>query len=594
MDFLNNWHRTNMCGEFAESQIGSEVFAMGWVGKFRNLGNLIFIDLKDRTGLIQIAIDDTVSEELFVKAKAIKLESVLAIRGTIRSRGTNINKTLSTGSIEILASELKILSIADTTPFVISDDVNVGEALRLKYRYLDLRRPYLQKILLMRDKITKATRDYMSNNAFVEVETPFLGKSTPEGARDYLVPSRIHTGAFYALPQSPQLYKQLLMISGIDRYYQIARCFRDEDLRANRQPEFSQIDMEMSFVENAEDVMNMAEGLIKHIFKETLGIEFDDKFRKMSYQEAYNKYGSDKPYTHFGLEIVDLADIFVNTEFVMLQGMTENGNAIKGINCKGLANEMTRKEIDGLTEYARGCGAKGLAYAIFKEDGTISSSFINKVSEEEKIALINKLGIQKGDVAIIMADKRKIALDTMGNLRVMIAEKHDLINNNMYDILWITEFPLFEYSEEEGRYVAMHHPFTSPMNEDIELLTKGDLANARAKAYDLVINGQEAGGGSIRIYRDDVQQNMFELLGLSKEDIDNKFGYFVEAFKYGTPPHGGLAFGLDRLVMLITKTNSIKDVIAFPKVQNASCLMSQAPNVVDDKQLKELHLLIKE
>lgn len=594
MDFLNNWHRTNMCGEFTESQIGSEVFAMGWVGKFRNLGNLIFIDLKDRTGLIQIAIDDTVSEELFVKAKAIKLESVLAIRGTIRSRGTNINKTLSTGSIEILASELKILSIADTTPFVISDDVNVGEALRLKYRYLDLRRPYLQKILLMRDKITKATRDYMSSNAFVEVETPFLGKSTPEGARDYLVPSRIHTGAFYALPQSPQLYKQLLMISGIDRYYQIARCFRDEDLRANRQPEFSQIDMEMSFVENAEDVMNMAEGLIKHIFKETLGIEFAEKFRKMSYKEAYNKYGSDKPYTHFGLEIVDLADIFANTEFVMLQGMTENGNAIKGINCKGLANEMTRKEIDGLTEYARGCGAKGLAYAIFKEDGTISSSFINKVSEEEKIALINKLGIQKGDVAIIMADKRKIALDTMGNLRVMIAEKHNLINNNMYDILWITEFPLFEYSEEEGRYVAMHHPFTSPMNEDIELLTKGDLANARAKAYDLVINGQEAGGGSIRIYRDDVQQNMFELLGLSKEDIDNKFGYFVEAFKYGTPPHGGLAFGLDRLVMLITKTNSIKDVIAFPKVQNASCLMSQAPNVVDDKQLKELHLLIKE
>lgn len=594
MDFLNNWHRTNMCGEFAESQIGSEVFAMGWVGKFRNLGNLIFIDLKDRTGLIQIAIDDTVSEELFVKAKAIKLESVLAIRGTIRSRGTNINKTLSTGSIEILASELKILSIADTTPFVISDDVNVGEALRLKYRYLDLRRPYLQKILLMRDKITKATRDYMSNNAFVEVETPFLGKSTPEGARDYLVPSRIHTGAFYALPQSPQLYKQLLMISGIDRYYQIARCFRDEDLRANRQPEFSQIDMEMSFVENAEDVMNMAEGLIKHIFKETLGIEFAEKFRKMSYKEAYNKYGSDKPYTHFGLEIVDLADIFANTEFVMLQGMTENGNAIKGINCKGLANEMTRKEIDGLTEYARGCGAKGLAYAIFKEDGTISSSFINKISEEERIALINKLGIQKGDVAIIMADKRKIALDTMGNLRVMIAEKHNLINNNMYDILWITEFPLFEYSEEEGRYVAMHHPFTSPMNEDIELLTKGDLANARAKAYDLVINGQEAGGGSIRIYRDDVQQNMFELLGLSKEDIDNKFGYFVEAFKYGTPPHGGLAFGLDRLVMLITKTNSIKDVIAFPKVQNASCLMSQAPNVVDDKQLKELHLLIKE
>lgn len=594
MDFLNNWHRTNMCGEFTESQIGSEVFAMGWVGKFRNLGNLIFIDLKDRTGLIQIAIDDTVSEELFVKAKAIKLESVLAIRGTIRSRGTNINKTLSTGSIEILASELKILSIADTTPFVISDDVNVGEALRLKYRYLDLRRPYLQKILLMRDKITKATRDYMSNNAFVEVETPFLGKSTPEGARDYLVPSRIHTGAFYALPQSPQLYKQLLMISGIDRYYQIARCFRDEDLRANRQPEFSQIDMEMSFVENAEDVMNMAEGLIKHIFKETLGIEFAEKFRKMSYKEAYNKYGLDKPYTHFGLEIVDLADIFANTEFVMLQGMTENGNAIKGINCKGLANEMTRKEIDGLTEYARGCGAKGLAYAIFKEDGTISSSFINKVSEEEKIALINKLGIQKGDVAIIMADKRKIALDTMGNLRVMIAEKHNLINNNMYDILWITEFPLFEYSEEEGRYVAMHHPFTSPMNEDIELLTKGDLANARAKAYDLVINGQEAGGGSIRIYRDDVQQNMFELLGLSNEDIDNKFGYFVEAFKYGTPPHGGLAFGLDRLVMLITKTNSIKDVIAFPKVQNASCLMSQAPNVVDDKQLKELHLLIKE
>ncbi len=586
-EFLTGLKRTKMCGEFRASDIGKEITAMGFVAKYRNLGSLLFIDLRDRTGILQLAFDSQIDQALFDKSTTVRNEYVLAIVGTVRSRGEkNINENLPTGAVEVLVKELRIISEAEITPFVIVDDSNAGEQLRLKYRYLDLRRASLQKNLIMRDKIAQSARNYLSKKGFLEIETPFLGKSTPEGARDYLVPSRIHQGQFYALPQSPQLYKQLLMIAGMDRYFQIARCFRDEDLRANRQPEFSQIDLEMSYVDSEEDVMNIAEGLIKSVFKDCLNLAFKGKFRRMKWKDAMRDYGSDKPDTRFDLKLVDISAELKKSTFAMFKEGIGKGRSIRAINLKGLANSFTRKEIEAFSDITRDFGAKGLLWASLKADG-ISSSFIKHLSEDEKTALFNKTNAQTGDIIVIVADKNKVVFDSLGALRLFVAKQKGLIDESKYDILWVTEFPLYEYNEEEHRLEAMHHPFTSPKNEDLKYLDKNPL-RVRAKAYDLVINGQEAGGGSVRIHSREIQKKMFEIIGLSDKDINERFGFFVEAFSYGVPPHGGLAFGLDRLVMLITGTDNIKDVIAFPKVQNASCLMSDAPAEVEPKQLRDL------
>ncbi|MDE5990628.1 MAG: aspartate--tRNA ligase, partial [Clostridia bacterium] len=509
----------------------------------------------------------------------------------VRSRGSNINKNMPTGEVEILASDLKILSEAEVTPFVITEDMKVGEQLRLKYRYLDLRRHYLQSILVMRDKITRVVRNYLSDNGFLEIETPFLGKSTPEGARDYLVPSRLHNGEFYALPQSPQLYKQLLMIAGMDRYYQIARCFRDEDLRANRQPEFSQIDMEMSYVEDNEQVMEVAEGLIKKVFKECLDMDINEKFRRIPYSEAMEKWGSDKPDTRFDLQLKNLSDIVKDCDFSVFANAVKDGGSVRAINGKGLCNKMTRKEVDACAEFVKSYGAKGLAYAMFREDGSITSSVFKFLSEEQKNAIIERTNAESGDILFFVADCNKVVFDSLGALRCYLADKYELFDKSKYDFLWVVDFPLLEYNEEEKRYVAVHHPFTSAIVEDIPLLDSDPL-KVRSNAYDMVINGQEAGGGSIRIHDWHMQEKIFSLLGFSQQDIEERFGFFVDAFKYGAPPHGGLAFGLDRLVMLVTGTDNIKDVIAFPKVQNASCLMTGAPAQVEDKQLKDLAISI--
>lgn len=588
-EFLLDWKRSAMCAEFSEADIGKTVIVMGWVAKYRNLGNLFFADLRDRSGIIQIAVDDSCPKEAFEAAASLRNEYVVAVRGSVRSRGGNVNANIPTGAIEVLVEEIRVLSKAEVTPFAIAEECNANEQLRLKYRYLDLRRSKLQQYLILRDKITHIARQYLSANGFMDIETPFLGKSTPEGARDYLVPSRIHEGCFYALPQSPQLYKQLLMISGMDRYYQVARCFRDEDLRADRQPEFTQIDIEMSFVENERDVMDVSEGLIKAIYKECKGIELEP-FKCITYSEAMAKYGSDKPYTHFGMEIADISDAVKSTEFVPFKAAIDNGGKVKAIVVKGTSDKFTRKRLDYYGDYAKSCGAKGMAYAALKTDG--NTGFASKLSADEFNAICTKLNAVQGDVILVVADKENLALTTLGKIRVMVAQEFNFIDEKLVDVLWVVDFPLMEYSEEEGRFVSMHHPFTSPKTEDLPLLDT-DLGAVRAKAYDCVINGQEAGGGSIRIYKSEVQRKMFELLGLSEYDIKVRFGYFVEAFKYGTPPHGGLAFGLDRLVMLISGTNNIKDVIAFPKVQNASCLMSEAPTPVSDKQLDELYLSIK-
>ena len=585
--------RTKMCGQFRTDDIGKKVTANGFVAKYRNLGTIFFVDLRDRTGIVQIRFDKTSDEKLFEQCIKLKNEFVISVTGTVSLRGEkNINKNLPTGEIEINAEKLTILSEADVTPFFISDDVNANEALRLKYRYLDLRRPYLQKIFAMRDSISKVARNYLSQNGFMEIETPFLGKSTPEGARDYLVPSRVHPGEFYALPQSPQLFKQLLMIAGIDRYYQIARCFRDEDLRANRQPEFSQIDLEMSFVNNEEDVMEIAEGLIKELFKECLKINFDKPFRRMSYQEAMENYGSDKPDTRFDMKIKDITKEVKKCSFVNFDEVIKNGGKVRAINAKGLSNSLTRKNIDEICDYAKSCGAKGLYYISLKNEG-VSSSISKFLNDEITDSICKIMNAEKGDIIFIAAEsKDKFLLETLGLLRCFIAKKYSLIDESIFDILWIKDFPLLEYNEEEQRYVAMHHPFTSPKQEDLKYIDKAP-EKIRANAYDLVINGQEAGGGSIRIHDRNMQKKMFDLIGLSEQDIKDRFGFFVDAFKYGVPPHGGLAFGLDRLVMLFTGVDNIKDVIAFPKVQNASCLMSDAPSPVEDKQLKELRLSIQ-
>ncbi len=593
VDFLNGLERTHKCGQLRAADIDKQVTVMGFVAKYRNLGNLLFIDLRDIGGVVQVAFDDQVDKAIFDKATTIRNEYVIAVTGKVRSRGSNINKNMPTGEVEILATELKILSEADVTPFVITEDIKVGEPLRLKYRYLDLRRSALQSKLVMRDKITRVVRNYLSDNGFLEIETPFLGKSTPEGARDYLVPSRLHNGEFYALPQSPQLFKQLLMIAGMDRYYQIAKCFRDEDLRANRQPEFSQIDMEMSYVEDNEQVMNVAEGLIKAVFKECLGMELNEKFRRIPYSEAMEKWGSDKPDTRFDMQLKDLSDIVKDCGFSVFTNAVAGGGSVRAINAKGLCSKMTRKEVDACGEFVKSYGAKGLAYAMFREDGSITSSILKFLSEEEQKAIFETMDAQKGDILFFVADKNKVVFDSLGALRCHIADKYELYDKSKFDFLWVVDFPLLEYSEEDGRYYAVHHPFTSAIVEDIPLLDIDPL-KVRSNAYDMVINGQEAGGGSIRIHDPRMQEKIFSILGFTKEDIEERFGFFVEAFKYGAPPHGGLAFGLDRLTMLVTGTDNIKDVIAFPKVQNASCLMSGAPSPVEDKQLKELAIKFDE
>ena len=586
-----------MCGTLRSADAGKEVTVMGWTQRRRNLGSLIFVDLRDKTGLVQVVFDDTTDKAVFEKAQNIRSEYVLAVKGKVRERESKTNK-IATGEIEILADELKILAEADTTPFEILDDSNVNETLRLKYRYLDLRRPSLQKNLFLRNEITKAARRFFDDNGFVEVETPMLGRSTPEGARDYLVPSRVHEGCFYALPQSPQLYKQLLMIAGFDRYYQITKCFRDEDLRANRQPEFTQIDVEMSFVEEIEDVMYPIEGLIKNIFKSAIGLDLGDgHFRTMTYREAMENYGSDKPDTRFGLKIVNCSDLFVKSEFKVFADALkiEIGpirGSIRAINAKGLADKFSRKELDATVEYAKTLGAKGLCWMTWAKGGEIKSSFAKFVTPTDIENIKARMNFEEGDVLFFAADKDYVVFNTLGGIRLMIADKHGLIDKDVYDILWITEFPMFEWSEEENRYMAVHHPFTAPMNEDLELC-ETNPSKARAKAYDLVINGQESGGGSIRIHSRDIQKKMFNILGFSEEDIEKKFGFFVDAFNYGAPPHGGLAFGLDRLTMLLSKDDSIRDVIAFPKVQTASCLMSSAPAPVEQKQLDELYIEVK-
>lgn len=592
-EFMGGLRRTNYNGTLRLCDVNKDVVVTGWVQKRRNLGSLIFVDLRDKTGIVQIVFDSTTSKTVFEKAESIRSEYVLLVKGKVRERESKTTK-IATGDIEILASELKILSEAETTPFEILDEVNVNENLRLKYRYLDLRRPILQNKLITRSIITKATRNYLESIGFMEIETPMLGKSSPEGAREYLVPSRVHPTCFYALPQSPQLFKQLLMISGFDRYYQITKCFRDEDLRANRQPEFTQIDLEMSFVEQIEDVIYPVEGLIKAIFKETLGIDYGDAhFRQMPYKEAMTRYGSDKPDTRFGLELQDVSDIAKKCDFKVFTDALSIDGPIKGsvraINAKGFASKLSRKDIDGLIEFVKTLGAKGLAWLSHPVGGEIKGSFLKFLSEENIKDFTERLNFEEGDVLFFAADKDYVVFNTLGGLRLHLAEKYDLIDKDSYDILWVTEFPMFDYSEEEGRLVAVHHPFTAPMDEDLDLLETEPL-KARAKAYDIVINGQEAGGGSVRIHRRDIQQKMFGILGFSDEDIAKKFGFFVDAFKYGAPPHGGLALGLDRFAMLITKTDSIKDVIAFPKVQTASCLMTGAPDLVDEKQLKELHV----
>ncbi len=591
-EFLNGLKRTAYAGTFRMENVGEKAVICGWVQRKRSLGSLIFVDLRDRSGIVQVVFDQTLTEkELFDKAETIRSEYVLAVSGVVRERSSKTDK-IATGSVEILASELKILSEAELTPFEIIDDTNVNENLRLKYRYLDLRRASLQRNLQIRSKISMSARQYLFENGFMEIETPFLGKSTPEGARDYLVPSRIHEGCFYALPQSPQLYKQLLMISGFDRYYQIAKCFRDEDLRANRQPEFTQIDLEMSFVENETDVMYPIEGLVKKVFLDTIGLDLgSDHFRTLTYKEAMERFGSDKPDTRFGLELINVSDLCQGSEFIVFKSALENGGSVRAINLKKVGATLSRKELDALSEYAKTLGAKGLCW-LTKNNGEIKSSFNKFLTNELIEGLTAKLDLADGDAIFISADSDTVVFNTLGGLRLHLAEKFNLFDKSQFDILWVVDFPMFEYSEEEGRYVAMHHPFTSPKNEDLHLL-ETDPTKMRAKAYDLVINGQEAGGGSIRIHSREIQQKIFNVLKFTNEDIETKFGFFVNAFKYGTPPHGGLAFGLDRLTMLLCGTESIKDVIAFPKVQNASCLMSEAPSTVSEKQLEELYLNVK-
>lgn len=588
METLHGIKRTHKCAELSEKNIGEKVVVMGWTQTYRQLGALTFIDLRDISGIVQLSFAEELSAEAFQKAQNVRNEYVLAAVGTVVKRSSP-NPNLPTGMIEIQVDELRILSKSETPPFAIEENSNVKDETRLKFRYLDLRRPDVQKNLITRHKIAQLARNFYADNGFLELETPVLIKSTPEGARDYLVPSRVHHGKFYALPQSPQLYKQLLMLSGMDRYFQIAKCFRDEDLRADRQPEFTQIDLEMSFVE-ADDVMEVNERFIKLLFKEILNIDIELPLRRIPYKEAMEKYGSDKPDTRFGLELCDISDVVKDCGFKVFSGAVENSGSVRGINIKGGADKFSRKEIDSLGEFVKTYRAKGLAWLCVGETEH-RSSFAKFLSENEVNDIISVIGGEKGDLLVFVADKNKIVFDSLGALRLEVAKRLNLIKDGTYDLLWVTEFPQFEYSEEEGRFTAMHHPFTAPMDEDIEYI-ETDPARVRAKAYDIVINGCEAGGGSIRIFNSDLQERMFTALGFSKEEAWRRFGYLLEAFKYGTPPHGGMAYGLDRLVMLLTGCDNIKDVIAFPKVQNASELMTNAPDIVDTVQLDELGIKI--
>ena len=580
--------RTCRCAELSEQNIGDTVTVMGWVQKQRNKGGIIFVDLRDRSGILQLIFEESeIGSEGFAKAEKLRSEFVVAVTGEVTARSGAVNDKLATGKIEVRAKAIRVLSESETPPFPIEADSKTKEDIRLKYRYLDLRRPDLQRNLIMRSRVATLIRQFLADEGFLEIETPMLTKSTPEGARDYLVPSRVHPGNFYALPQSPQLFKQLLMCSGYDRYFQIARCFRDEDLRADRQPEFTQVDMELSFVDE-DDVMDVNERLLQKIFKEVLDVDVELPIQRMTWQEAMDRFGSDKPDLRFGLELHDVSEVVKGCGFGVFTGALENGGSVRGINAKG-QGAMPRKKIDALVKFAKDFGAKGLAYLCINEDGTYKSSFAKFMTEEELDALVKAMDGEAGDLLLFAADKNKIVWDVLGNLRLEIARNLDLLDKNVYKFLWVTEFPEFEYSEEQGRYVAMHHPFTMPMEEDIPLL-KTNPEKVRARAYDIVLNGTELGGGSIRIHQDDVQETMFEALGFTKEKANEQFGFLINAFKYGVPPHAGLAYGLDRLIMLMAKQDSIRDVIAFPKVKDASCLMTDAPNAVDDKQLQELCL----
>ena len=578
--------RSHRCAEVSNALEGQKVTVMGWVQKSRNKGGIIFVDLRDRSGILQIIFEESkCGSECFEKATKLKSEYVAAIEGTVCKRVGAVNENLTTGDIEVVATSLRILSEAETPPFPIEENSKTKEELRLKYRYLDLRRPDLQRNLVMKSKVMTIARQFMANEGFLEIETPMLCKSTPEGARDYLVPSRIHPGTFYALPQSPQIYKQLLMCSGYDRYFQIARCFRDEDLRADRQPEFTQMDMELSFVD-VDDVIDVNERLLAKLFKEILDVDVQLPIRRMTWIEAMNRFGSDKPDLRFGMELKDISDVVKDCGFGVFTGALENGGSVRGINAKG-QGAMPRKKIDALVEFAKTYGAKGLAYIAINEDGTYKSSFAKFMTEDEMNNIVAALSGEPGDLLLFAADKNKVVWDTLGALRCHLAEQMGLLDKNVFEFVWITEFPLLEWSDEQNRFTAMHHPFTMPMEEDLAIIDT-DPGKVRAKAYDIVLNGNEIGGGSVRIHQDDIQEKMFECLGFTREQAYERFGFLLDAFKYGVPPHAGLAYGLDRLVMLMAKQDSIRDVIAFPKVKDASCLMTNAPDYVDEDQLKEL------
>ena len=588
---MKGLHRSHRCTELGTANIGENVTVMGWVARSRNKGGIIFVDLRDRSGILQIIFEEAdAGAESFAKAEKLHAEFVIAVTGKVEARSGAVNKALATGEIEIRAKELRILSEAETPPFPIEENSRTKEELRLKYRYLDLRRPDLQRYLMLRSQVATLARTFMANEGFLEIETPILTKSTPEGARDYLVPSRVHPGNFYALPQSPQLFKQLLMCSGYDRYFQIAKCFRDEDLRADRQPEFTQMDMELSFVD-MEDVMEVNERLLQKLFKEILDVEVPLPIMRMPYQEAMERFGSDKPDIRFGMELKNVSDLVENCGFSVFTGAIQAGGSVRGINAQG-QGMLPRKKIDAMVDAAKGIGAKGLAWLAIQEDGSYKSSFAKFMSEEELAALSERMEGKPGDLLLFAADQNGIVFNVLGSLRIQIADSLGLLKKDDFKFLWVTEFPLLEYSEEEERYVAMHHPFTMMMEEDMELLDTNP-GKVRAKAYDIVLNGTELGGGSVRIYQEDIQEKMFELLGFTKEEAHERFGFLLNAFRYGVPPHAGLAYGLDRLIMLMAGTESIRDVIAFPKVKDASCLMTEAPNVVEESQLEELGIVIK-
>ena len=589
---MKGLHRTCRCAEVTKEMVGSKVTLMGWVQKARNKGGIVFVDLRDRSGIMQLIFENgNIDEEGFEKAGKLRSEFVIAVTGTVENRGGAVNENLATGAIELRAESLRILAESDVPPFPIEENSKTKDEIRLKYRYLDLRRPDLQRNIMLKSKVAQLTRKFFTEEGFLEIETPMLGKSTPEGARDYLVPSRIHPGSFYGLPQSPQLYKQLLMCSGYDRYIQIARCFRDEDLRADRQPEFTQIDMELSFVD-VDDVIDVNERFLAYLFKEVLDVDVKLPIQRITWQEAMDRFGSDKPDMRFGIELHDVSEVVRDCDFVVFKSALENGGSVRGINAEGQGG-MPRKKIDKLVEFAKGYGAKGLAYIAIAEDGTRKSSFAKFMTDEEMDALVQAMEGKPGDLLLFAADKNKVVYDVLGALRVDIAKQMDLLDKNEYRFVWVTEFPLLEWNEEENRYTAMHHPFTMLMDEDIPLIESGDLGKIRAKAYDIVLNGNEIGGGSVRIHQNDIQEKMFEMLGFTREAAYEQFGFLLNAFKYGVPPHAGLAYGLDRLVMLMAKVDSIRDVIAFPKVKDASCLMTESPSRVSEQQLEELGLEVE-